>query len=355
VPVVWLQEIFLPAFWRQATLRKSSGIYDNMKASVIVPTFNRLERLKQVLAGLEQQDFPLADFEVVVVSDGSTDGTEEFLRSYQTPLQLKPIFQKNQGVAAARNAGLAQAKEDILIFVDDDVVPMPCLVGEHIHSQLGANGRRIVLGPMLTPPDFNMLPWVKWEQAMLMKQYKAMENRLWEPTARQFYTGNTSVPRKEVLDAGGFDPAFSRAEDVELAYRLASRGLTFLYNPQAVGYHYAQRSFDSWLKTPYLYGKNDVIFHQQKGQTWLLPTIAREFKTRNPLIRALVHLCLDRAILTRLVIQILKQISSASNYLGFVSLSNMTFSGIFNLRYYQGAADELGGRTQLLNGVMVDQ
>lgn len=326
-----------------------------MKASVIVPTYNRLDRLKQVLSGFEKQDYPLSDFEVVVVSDGASDGTVEFLSSFETPLQLRPIFQKNQGVAAARNTGLAHAREEMLIFVDDDVVPSPCLVREHMSWQTSHTGDTVVLGPMLTPPDFEMLPWVKWEQAMLVKQYTAMENRLWEPTARQFYTGNTSVQKRSVVDVGGFDPTFTRAEDVELAYRLASRGMKFTFNAQAVGYHYAQRSFNSWMTTPYLYGKNDVIFHQQKEQTWLIPTIVKEFKGRNPLIRALVRICLGRNRLSLAVIQILKQIAIISSRMGAVSVSNMAFSGIFNLRYYQGMADELGDSKLLFNGVSLNQ
>jgi GT2 family glycosyltransferase len=202
----------------------------------------------------------------------------------------------------------------------------------------------VVLGPMLTPPGYSMAPWVEWEQAMLQKQYTAMQNGLWEPTARQFFTGNTSLPRKIILETGGFDPSFHRAEDVELAYRLAEKGLRFTFNPQAVGYHYADRSFASWIATPYAYGVNDVIFHQQKGQTWLLPTVGEEFKHRNAFIRGLTQMCLDRPSQSRAAILGLKQAALVSHRLGLYKLSNMAFSGIFNLRYYQGIADKVGGR-----------
>jgi glycosyltransferase involved in cell wall biosynthesis len=323
-----------------------------MRASIIIPTYNRVDRLKQVLAELEKQDFSLEDFEVLVVSDGSTDGTDHFLRAYQTPLRLCPLFQQNQGPAAARNTGIAQAKEDILIFVDDDVVPSASLVREHMRCHANGCDNIVVLGPMLTPPDFNMLPWVKWEQAMLMKQYDAMKQRLWEPTARQFYTGNSSVAKKAVYEVGGFDTSFFRAEDVELAYRLAAREMHFLFNPQAVGYHYAQRSFKSWLATPYAYGMNDVIFHQEKGQSWLLPKISQEFQKRHILIRSIVRLCLGRAKLSRLVIHSFKFIGVICNWFKLFGLSNMAFSGIFNLRYYQGMADKLGGSDFLGNGMM---
>src|SRR5687768_17413192 len=165
---------------------------------------------------------------------------------------------------------------------------------------------------MLTPPDFEaqMAPWVQWEQAMLVKQYEDMANGRWLPTARQFYTGNTSLARRHLLEAGGFDPTFRRAEDVELAYRLAAHGLRFVFNPQAIGHHYAERTFASWLAIPYAYGRNDVIFSRDKGQSWLLPTLLYEFRQRRPLIRALTRLCLDRPHLTHLTITALKQVAA---------------------------------------------
>ena len=84
------------------------------KASIIIPTFNRLARLKTVITALEQQTIPLDDFEVIVISDGSSDGTDEYLQSYTQPLKLRAYFQKNQGPAAARNLGVSQATGEIV-------------------------------------------------------------------------------------------------------------------------------------------------------------------------------------------------------------------------------------------------
>ena len=78
--------------------------------SVVIPTYNRLARLRQVLDALTYQTFPADAFEVVVVSDGASDGTNEFLTSLTMPCALKTIVQDNQGVAAARNRGLAEAE-----------------------------------------------------------------------------------------------------------------------------------------------------------------------------------------------------------------------------------------------------
>lgn len=321
------------------------------RVSVILPTYNRQDRLKRVLAGLEKQSYPLNDFEVVVVSDGSSDGTDDYLRTLETPLQLIPLFQPNQGVAATRNNGLRRATGDVVLFIDDDVVPSPKLIIEHLawHEQYGQNV--VVMGPMLTPDDFDMAPWVQWEQAMLMKQYDDMIKGRWEPTARQFYTGNTSLARRHILQAGGFDASFRRAEDVELAYRLANQGLRFLFNPKAIGYHYAERSFNSWIAIPYAYGRNDVIFTRDKGQKWLLPTIMYEFHGRNPIIKLLTRLCLDHKQLSRLIIMSLKQVALLGHRLKIAKIPRMAYSGIFNLRHYQGISDELGGRKRFFEGV----
>lgn len=315
-----------------------------MELSVVIPTFNRLGRLRRVLTALENQTVPLHSFEVVVVSDGSSDGTDVFLRQYQTLLNLRVVTQANKGVAAARNNGFAHAVSDLVLFIDDDVVPQPTLLAEHIRLHREHDRPIVVLGPMITPADFVMQPWVRWEQAKLQEQYDAMAQGLWKPTARQFYTGNTSIQRQFLVSSGGFDERFRRAEDVELAFRLADLGLQFVFHPQAVGYHYAERSYSSWENIPYTYGRNDVIFSRDKGHSWLLPVVFREFHERRTLIQAMVHLCLDRPTMSKAVIWGLRSLAWLADKIQFERLTQVAYSGIFNLKHYQGVADELGGR-----------
>lgn len=312
--------------------------------SIIIPTYNRLKSLQMALAALEHQTYPQAELEIIVVSDGSTDGTDDYLRQTGHTLGITPIFQPNGGVATARNHGLQVAGGEWILFIDDDVVSAPTLVAEHIATQRHNNNDAIVLGPLLIPPDAKLSPWVRWEQLMLNKQYNDMIAGHWVPTARQFYTGNVSLRREHLQRAGGFDPAFRRAEDVELGYRLAAMGLQFVFNPQAKAYHYAERSFQSWLQTPYSYGRNDVIFTRQKGQTWLLPQILHEYHQRKSPIRAMAHLCLDRPGLSNVTVNMLRHVANWANLVHLDAITRMAYSGIFNLRHYQGIADELGGR-----------
>ena len=136
-----------------------------------------------------------------------------------------------------------------------------------------------------------------------------------------------------------------------MAYRLKNYDVRFVFAPQAVGYHYANRSFQSWMATPYAYGRNDVIFTQKKGQTWLLPVVFREFHTRHPFIQQLVRRLLDRSHASKWVIKGLKMSAELGQKMRVPRMSRMAYSCIFNLKYYQGITDELGGRSLFLAGL----
>jgi glycosyltransferase involved in cell wall biosynthesis len=322
-----------------------------MKVSIVIPTHNRLNQLKKVLAGLENQTYPAEKFEVLIVSDGSTDNTDEFLLSAVSPLQLRSFFQSNQGAAAARNLGIAQAVGDIILFLDDDVFPVPELIEEHLRFHSLYGDCAVVIGPMVAPPDYEPSPWVRWELEKLAEQYHDMTTGKWAPTPRQFYTGNTSLAHHHLVESGGFDPNYRRAEDVELAYRLAHRGLKFLFNPRATGYHYAIRSFPSWLAIPYAYGRNNVVFSRQAGQAWLIDSVFKEYQNRHPLIQTLIRLCLDRPGITAVVTAALAHIIQANHLLKLKLLPEMACGALFSLRFYQGTADELEGRNAFFRGV----
>lgn len=319
-----------------------------MTISVIIPTYNRLHRLRQVVASLQRQTYPLDDVEIIIVSDGSTDGTDDYLHNLSVPLHIIPVTQQNSGPSVARNNGITHAKGDIVVFLDDDVVPTPRWLTEHmqIHER---KPNTVVLGPMISPLGFAMQPWVRWEQAMLMKQYTHMSEGVWRPTARQFYTGNTSLARRHLLHAGGFDETLRRAEDVELAYRLAEHKVEFVFNSAAIGLHYAERSFESWVKIPYAYGRSDVIFGRDKGHQWLLSELRQEFQKRNPLVQLLTQMCIDRAPLQRVMLALLRVAATNTERLGFEQLTNHAYSALFNLCYYQGLSDEIGGWQQFIH------
>jgi glycosyltransferase involved in cell wall biosynthesis len=314
---------------------------DPVRISVVIPTFNRRDRLQRLLEALAAQEID-EPFEVVVVSDGSTDGTDAYLTGPTVPLPIRVVLQTNQGPAAARNGGVEQACGDLVVFIDDDVVPVPAFLAKHRAAHVALGPDAVVIGPMIDPVGHDMTPWVRYEQAMLRKQYDAMEAGYYAATARQFYTGNASVPRELLIATGGFDPAFRRMEDLELAYRLDDRGVRWHFEPTAIGHHFAERSFESWRHTAYSYGRNDVIFGRDLGHENVLRVTAEEYGSRHVLVRTLIRLCVPRPRLSALVDRFVGAVVQSRLGMRAPRLTRLLLSGDYNLAYYRGVADELG-------------
>ena len=319
------------------------------RVSVVMPTYNRWDQLRAALDALAAQTVPADEIEVVVVSDGSTDETDDHLRAGRTPRPVVFVGQANRGAAAARNAGVDAASGELVVFIDDDVVAAPDCIAAHLAAHERSPGRRVVIGPLLTPTDAPLEPWVQWEQAMLYKQYDAMARGDWAPTARQFYTGNASLPRRMLVDIGGFDESFRRAEDVELAYRLNDEGVTFEFEFEARAFHHARRSYESWLSIASSYGRSDVVFWRDHGQRWLVPTIRREYEDRHRLTRAYTRLGLAVPALSRLGARLAPRSSLAAQRLHLDMLSRQILSAVYNHAYFDGLVTELGGLDEFLD------
>jgi GT2 family glycosyltransferase len=315
----------------------------NPTISVVIPTYNRVDRWPAVLRGLSSQTVDFDDLEVVVVSDGSTDGTNEFLADADVPYELIFETQDNSGPAVARNRGVELACGTIVVFLDDDIVATPELVERHLRWHRESADDLAVIGPMLSPPDVELSAPIRWEQAMLYKQYDAMARGEYKPAYRQFFTGNASVPRARVLAAGGFDSRYRRAEDVELAYRMHRGGVQFVFDADAAAFHYAERSFRAWLRNAHEYGVNDVIFARDHEEEGLLERTRREFAGRHRLVRWTTRACVDRPSLENLSEQVLRGVAAATEAIRARRLTQSALSGLYNLAYYCGMAAELGG------------
>ncbi|MDQ3703086.1 MAG: glycosyltransferase [Chloroflexota bacterium] len=311
--------------------------------SVVVPTYNRSQSMQRLLHVLGAQTLPVDRFEVVVVDDGSTDGTPEVLRrsAAALPYRLRVFEQQHGGPALARNLGVAQARGRLIVFVDDDVVPAADLLATHVATH-ESEPDAVVIGPMSPPYDMPRPAWIRWEEKQLLAQYESMIAGLWACTARQFYTGNASLPRDRFLRAGGFDAHFKRAEDVELAYRLHNAGARFIFNHRAVVLHYAARSFEAWCQTPYQYGRYDVVMERDKGHE-SLQQATREYHYRHPLSRLLTRFCVGRRVPLALTVLALRLVTLVADWVGARWVTSISLSAIFSLRYWQGVCDELGG------------
>ncbi|HME90765.1 MAG TPA: glycosyltransferase family A protein [Myxococcaceae bacterium] len=308
--------------------------------SVVIPTYNRRARLARVLDGFKGQSVDAGEFEVVLVDDGSTDGTSEWLAAQRFPFRLHVVRQANGGPAAARNAGIRIAQGRILLFIDDDLVPNPDLIAEHLHMHRMESGIAVI-GPLESLPHYAQ-PWVAWEQAMVEAQYRAMKRGDWAPTFRQFWTANASVERERVLEVGGFDPAFLRAEDVELGVRLSLRGVRFRFNPAASGIHHAERSLKSWSSVHRAYGKLEFSIFRNLGEETAISLLAANWSGLHPATRWLISACLDRPRATSAAAAVLGACIRGAGLIHYGAMGLAACGALANLLYWEAAARELG-------------
>ncbi len=314
-----------------------------------MPTYQRRESLARLLEALEAQTYPLDDFEVIVVDDGSTDGTREHLASARPAYRLRHFSQPNSGAGAARNLGVVHARGALIVFFDDDVLPDPGAIAAHVAAHRAAPGT-VVIGPMLPPRVWPRPAWIRWEEDKLLEQYSAMIAGAYVCTPRQLFTANASLERRHFIQAGGFDPTFARAEDVELGYRLRDRGSSFAFEPRAAVVHYPRRTFASWRRTPYQYGRGDVAMQRDKGHQ-ALGLAFWEFHRRHRLNRILARLCVGRPVAfvsTTLGLRALVRVADA---LRVRRVGHAALSALFNLLYWQGVADALGSRDEVWRSV----
>ncbi|MDJ0844925.1 glycosyltransferase family 2 protein [Crocosphaera sp.] len=206
-----------------------------MFISVVIPTYNRKPILEKCLNALEKQQFnddKISNYEVVLVDDGSTDGTLEWLKENKQDFPHVVCFSQNHlGPAAARNLGVNKAKGDIIVFIDSDLVVTETFLQCHADAlikgekKLGSD-RLFTYGAVINTCNFD---------DPTSETYKITDF-----SAAYFATGNVAIARKWLEKVGLFDTGFQLYgwEDLELGVRLKQLGLTLIKCPEAVGYHW---------------------------------------------------------------------------------------------------------------------
>lgn len=225
-----------------------------MEASIIIPTYNRKDTLGRVLTSLFNQTYPKEAYEIIVIDDGSTDNTEAMIEELSAPCFLQYLRQEKKGPAAARNYGLQKAKGEVIIFIDSDIMVSPHFIEEHLRYHKEYDGI-VVRGPVI--------------RTRSIENPSKERMKLTDISTAFFATGNTSVKRSFLAQAGSFDEDFKEYgwEDLEMGERLKRLGLRVRTNKRAAGYHYQKRVH--LIDLPYICarekarGRTAVLFYRK--------------------------------------------------------------------------------------------
>ena len=204
-----------------------------MNVSIVIPTYNRKPILKKCLKALENQnlDENISNYEVIVVDDGSTDGTTSWIRNNNKALSHVVLYeQKHGGPALGRNLGVIKSKYEIIIFIDSDLIVLEDFIACHVNRLLSSwnknNKKCFTYGSVINTSNF-----INPESEM----YKLTDFSL-----AYFATGNVAIAKELLLNVGLFDSSFSLYgwEDLELGERLKKIGTKLIKCPEAVGFHW---------------------------------------------------------------------------------------------------------------------
>ena len=275
------------------TEKGTSDSEEQLRISVIVPTFNRNEQLLSCLNDLAKQTVDPGTYEVIVIDDGSTDDTEGSLDILNYPYVLRFYRQENSGPAAARNLGVSKAENEIVAFIGDDIQVSPDFVSQHIKSHKENPDHNVaVVGHIDWPVTYNITPLMKYITGPSGLQFNFTHIRDKNNAGfGRFYTSNISL-KKSFLEEEDylFDTEFAHAalEDIELGYRLSKRGLRIIYNAEAVVYHNHPMDVRSFIKREEKVGMMSVTMGKKHPKmTDLSPqrieTIRNELKQYTPL------------------------------------------------------------------------
>ena len=212
--------------------------------SVLVCTYNGKRTIRDCLEGLKKVDYP--NFEVIVVNDGSTDGTELIAKEYG----FKVISIPNGGLSNARNVGMRAAKGEIVAYIDDDAVPDPQWL-TYLAATFLSTDHVGVGGPNIPPADDGPIA-----ECVANAPGGPIHVLLTDQQAEHIPGCNMAF-RKAALEAiGGFDAQFRIAgDDVDLCWRLQKQGWTLGFNPAAMVWHHRRNSVKTYWKQQLNYGK----------------------------------------------------------------------------------------------------
>lgn len=263
--------------------------------SVIIPTHNRSDLLKNLLESLKQQTLSQDEFEILIIDNGSTDDTkivaESFFREFKN---IKYFLEEKPGLHEGRHRGLKEAVSDILVYCDDDIEPFPTWL-EGIKNSFINHEVVLVGGKNLPKWEVEPPKWIKewyekgneYGKCLGYLSILDFEDKLMEFNPNFVWGCNFSIRKQILIDAGGFHPdsmpeelKFYRGDGESYVARwVLKKGMKSSYNPLASIYHFVPESrmtLDYFKKRAFNQGISDSFSYMREKKEILLKPFERE-------------------------------------------------------------------------------
>lgn len=261
-----------------------------MQLSVIIPTYNRPDILKECLERLFEQNIVPSEYEIIVVDDGSKPATRDLVKLMQktAPCKVKYFYQENSGQGVARNRGLKYAEGKVSLFLGDDILVTKDFLKEHLnYHRKYTHENEAVLGFILWDPRLNINSLMEFlvNGSCILGRYGGHQFAYEKLEGKNlanfnfFYTSNISI-KTSLLRKQMFDESFSRYgwEDIELGYRLEKKaGLKLYYNKKALAYHFHQLDEEDLKRRMKMIGESAHIFNAKYPELKKVPSFFKKF------------------------------------------------------------------------------
>ncbi|HLP78913.1 MAG TPA: glycosyltransferase [Candidatus Paceibacterota bacterium] len=220
------------------------------RVSVVVASYNGERTLRSCLESLQRLNYP--DYEVILVDDGSTDGTREIAAKFPNVCFVQ--HKRNFGLSAARNSGIATATGEIIAFTDSDCRAdedwLYYLVGDLLDSEFAGIG-----GPNLLPPEDSPVA-----AAVMASPGGPAHVMLTDRQAEHIPGCNMAFYKWALEEIGGFDPIYTKAgDDVDVCWRLQQAGYRIGFSPSGFVWHYRRSTVAAYLKQQRGYGEAEAL------------------------------------------------------------------------------------------------
>jgi len=244
---------------RRASLREPTADSGRLpRISVVVCSYNGSATLSECLTGIARLRYP--DYEVIVVSDGSTDGTPQIAAAFAG---VRVIETPQRGLSSARNTGMEASSGEIIAYIDDDAIPDPDWL-THLAASFASGSYVAAGGPNVAPAGSGRVA-----QCVANAPGGPTHVLLSDRDAEHVPGCNMAIRKAALEGIGGFDPSFCVAgDDVDVCWRLLDSGQRIAFSPGAVVCHHRRSSVRAYLRQQRAYGKAEALLERKHPQKY---------------------------------------------------------------------------------------